>query len=362
MRAAVFHGRGDVRIEEVADPTPQGSEVVLRVAAAGICGTDGHEFAHGPVMFPIHQPHSVTGHSGPMIPGHELAGIVVARGSDVIGLAEGTLVASGAGISCGSCHWCLRQRTNLCERYSTVGLQRNGALAGYVALPASTCIAADPYGLKPDAAALGQPMSIAVHAMRRGRPEPGDVAVVLGAGGIGAFLVYALSQHQVTTVVSDPSTDRLKIAQALGADVCLPSVDAEQIQASLRDRDLIPSVIYEVSGTAGGLQTAMHLAPRGCRITLIGLQANPGDVPFRDLALREIEIIGTNAHVVGTDLPEALRLLSSRTDGWGDVAPVALSLDRLLPDGLEPLAAGTSPRIKTLIDPWAASTRPTQTI
>ena len=81
MRAAVYHGRGDIRISEVPIPTPGEDQLLLRVLAAGICGTDAHEFASGPHRFPIVGPHPISGHSGPLIPGHEFAGEVVAKGS-----------------------------------------------------------------------------------------------------------------------------------------------------------------------------------------------------------------------------------------------------------------------------------------
>jgi len=127
----------------------------------------------------------------------------------------------------------------------------------------------------------------------------------------------------------------------------------------LAQHDLIPSVIYEVSGTAAGLGEALALSPRGARVVLVGLQNGAGEFDARDLSLREVELIGTNAHVVASDLPEALKLLASRPGGWTDIAPVALSLNDLVEDGLRPLAERRSVRIKTLIDPWTNQTRKT---
>ncbi len=359
MRAAVFHGQNDIRVEDVAAPTAGRGEVLVKVGAVGICGTDAHEYAHGPAMFPIHQVHAVSGHFGPMIPGHELAGAIVALGEGVDGLAEGTVIVSGAGISCGTCHWCRRNRTNLCEHYSTVGLQRDGGLAQFVVVPAATCVDVSPYGLNMDEAALGQPMSIAVHAMRRGRLEPDDVAVIIGAGGIGAFLVYAASELGATVVVSDLDEERLAIARSLGAGHVVRPGRGVALAELLATEGLIPSVVYEVSGSRPGLTEALAIAPRGCRVVLVGLQGQPTELNLRDISIREIELLGTNAHVVGVDLPEALRLLAARKAGWHDIAPLALSLDDLVDQGLIPLAESRSTRIKTLIDPWAGSSRPT---
>lgn len=362
MRAAVFHGQGDVRIEDVSEPGCAPDGLVLEVAAVGICGTDAHEFSSGPHMFPVIHQHPVSGHVGPMIPGHEFTGIVREIGGNVTGFAVGDLVASGAGISCGGCVQCRRMRTNLCERYATAGLSQNGGLAEYAAVPASVCLQVAPYGLTADAAALSQPMSIAVHAMRRGRLEAEDQAVIVGAGGIGAFLTYAAASVTDKFAVIDLDEQRLKIADALGAPHVLQSGDADEAQQAIRDWSIDPTVVYEVSGTVPGLRTALKLLPRGGRLVLVGLQGAPVEWDVRTLSLIEHEVIGTNAHVFAKDMPTSLELLASRQDPWTDIAPVALSLDELVDEGLRPLVERRSTRIKTLIDPWAPSTRPTNMV
>ena len=127
MIAAVYHAPGDVRVEDMPEPgEPAGSAVVLEVTRAAICGTDASEYAHAPKFFPIAAPHPFSGHQGPTIMGHEFTGRVAALGPDATGLAVGDRVVCGAGVSCGSCEWCLRGRTNLCERYYTLGLQADG--------------------------------------------------------------------------------------------------------------------------------------------------------------------------------------------------------------------------------------------
>jgi len=360
MKAAVQHGRRDVRIEEVPQPEIGPGELLVRTAIAGICGTDAHEYAHGPNMFPIANKHPVSGHQGPMIPGHEFSGFVEKVGPDVTGFRVGDLIVSGAGISCGDCKWCVSQRTNLCAMYFTIGLHRDGALAEYVNVPASTCVKANDYGLDPDVAALGQPMSIAVHAYRRSRLQTGETAVIIGAGGIGAFLTFVVAQAGGWLLTTDVDASRLEIAQKLGATAVVDPRQQGAMAEFQQDPMEFVNVIFEVSGTESGMALALDLATRGTRIVLVGLHSAPYSLDLRDISLREIEIIGTNAHVVAVDLPEALRLLSLRSEGWADVAPEVLSLSDLISHGLEPLADRQSVRIKTLIDPWAQVTRPTQ--
>ena len=124
MKAAVYYGKHDVRIEEVAQPARAQNEVLLRILRTGMCGTDATEWKAGPLTFPITKPHPVTGHSGPMIFGHEFVGEVVeaAPGGSYL---VGDIVASGAGVSCGECDRCGEGRTNLCRRYYTLGLNAN---------------------------------------------------------------------------------------------------------------------------------------------------------------------------------------------------------------------------------------------
>jgi (R,R)-butanediol dehydrogenase/meso-butanediol dehydrogenase/diacetyl reductase len=339
MRAAVYHGAGDIEITDLPKPGPGPGELLLRVSAVGICGTDAHEFDSGPHMFP----------GGGFVPGHEFAGHVEAIGGEVAGFAEGDLVASGAGVSCGQCRSCLRGASNHCDMYLTHGLQLPGALAEFVVVPASICLEVGTLGLSSDVAALAQPMSIAVHAMRRGRVEPGEDVMVIGAGGIGVFLTYALAEHGAAPVVVDLNRSRLEVAQVLGAVATWQPGDVPPSA---------PSLIYEVTGTPEGLAHALSMAGAGTRVVAVGLQNDPISIEMRRISLAEIEVIGTNSHVFTADFPQAVRLLATR-DVWGDVAPLAIPLDDLVEDGLQPMVEGRVDRIKTLIDPWADKTRAT---
>lgn len=362
MRAAVFHGAGDVRVVARPVPVAAAGEVLVRVATVGICGTDAHEFAAGPRLYAVDQRHPVTGHVGPLAPGHEFSGTIEALGPGVVGPPVGTLVVCGAGISCGACRACRDGRTNLCSRYATIGIHRDGALAEFVAVPAETCVPAE--GLRPDTAALAQPMAIASHAVRRGRARRGETAVVVGVGGIGVFLVHALHATGVHVVAVDLDASRLAVAAALGAELTIDASREDRatvldgIEQHLRARGSSgPDVVLEVSGSAPGLDTAMALAGPGCRIVLVGIHGSPRELALARVTVEEMELLGTQAHVLAEDLQEAVRLLRARPDGWADVAPSVLPLDLLVEGGLAPMAEGRAPAIKTLIDPSVLAVR-----
>ena len=360
MRAAVYHGSRDIRVEDLEVPDPGPGELLIEVHSAGICGTDASEWSHGPKMFPISTRNARSGHLGPMVPGHEFGGRVAARGRGVDGFPDGAIVASGAGVSCGACPACARRLTNFCERYFTVGLQRNGALAQYVTVPASICLQVDQHGLGDDGAALVQPMSVAHHALHQGSPQPGDTVVVIGIGGVGAFLVYAAAEMGLRVLAADLAADRLKIADELGAAGILEVDRDEDLASQLRSAlDAPAAVAYEVTGVNAALQAALAVVePRG-RVVAVGLGAKPVPIDARSITLREVSLVGTNAHVFGADFAEAARLVGRRSGGWNDVAPVALPLNALVERGLQPMVDGRAERIKTLIDPWATEVRPT---
>ena len=361
MKAALYHGRRDIRFEDIAKPVPAEHELLLQITSVGICGTDGAEYAAGPKMFPIEHLHGVTGHCGPMVPGHEFAGIVASTGAAVAGFSEGDLVTSGAGISCGHCACCLAGRTNLCELYATVGLQRNGALAEFTTVPAACCANVEQRALTSDVAAMAQPMAIAVHAARRGRLQRDDHVVVLGTGGIGAFLVHAAVKAGARVTAVDLDERRLAVAASLGAEITIHVSRDTPLLDQLAGRGLAPTVVYECTGTAPVIEAAIALTARGGRVVVVGLQEGEALVDLLSVALQEKELVGTLAHVFGADFGHAVDLLEDGVDLWSEVAPSVLPLEDLVDRGLEPMIRGDPTPIKVLLDPRIEAPRPMRT-
>lgn len=359
MTAAIYHGRGDIRIEQTPVPHAGDGDLLLRVATVGVCGTDAGEWDHGPVQIPLEHDHAASGWQGPMAIGHEFSGTVVAVGAGVDPTWIGRQVASCGAAPCGECAACDRGESNLCRRYAGVGLHRPGALAGYVSTPVASCVPVDGLGISLDEAALAQPMGIAVHNVRRAGDVEGQVVLLLGAGAIGAFLVVALKAAGATVIAVDVAQERLDIAIEMGADevvrVAAGPEDAQLLRAAVGERDL--RVIFEVSGTAGGLATALEVAPTGARIVAVGIQRRPVEIDLGLVTIREKSIIGTNALVREIDFPRAVELIASRAGRWGTIAPDVLPLADLVEGALRPMSEGRAPAIKTLIDPWATTPR-----
>ena len=358
MRAAVYHGPRDLRVEHVPRPRPEPGDVLVRVHANGICGTDASEFV-SPQMYPLHARHPLTGHHGPMIPGHEFAGTIAEVGDDVEGFTEGERVVTGAALWCGVCPQCRAGRTSICALYATVGLHRDGGLAEFVRVPAHIVFRAEPFGLGDDTAVLTQPIAIAVHAMRRGRPREGENALVIGAGGIGAFLIYALAQSGARVVAVDVSDARLAIARALGATETLHAGDPAALTRALGEIGFTPVLVFEVTGTDDGFAAAIAAVDPGGRLVTVGIAKHAIAIDARRVTTKELELIGTNALIGREDVPEAARLLALEPSLWQAVAPTAIPLDRVVEDGIVPMLEGRAAQIKLLVDPWTRESRAT---
>ena len=281
------------------------------------------------------------------MPTLRIAGVVVEAGKNSRSLLN-KRVASGAGVSCGSCRRCREGRTNLCAGYYTLGLSTHGGLAEFVRAPARTCLEIPDGCAEPDAA-LAQPLAVSIHGVRRSGVRPGDSVVLLGAGAIGSFILAALSGHEGPVVAVDVDDSRLKVATELGASQ-VHLIERDNTAAQLRE--LLPAgadVVIEASGAFGSAERAFALAALGGTVLLVGLNKAPQPVHLADLVLREVNVHTTVAHVCDQDMPEALALLSERP-------LAAMLLDRIVPlddvvaSGLEPLVAGTAAG-KILVDP-----------
>lgn len=332
MKAAVYHGPGDIRIESMVDPDgARGGDLVIEVARAAICGTDSSEWAHGPLLA-----------RPPVVLGHEFVGRVVDVGSQSTGFSVGDRVVSGAGISCGTCEWCRAGRTNLCAEYRTIGLHVDGGLAEYVRSPAFVCRPV-PDGVSDDAASLAQPLAVALHAVRRSGLQAGQACAVIGVGGIGAFIVAAAVARGASPLIAlDIDDARLETARALGAHAAL----------NVRDRSLADTVlehtggegahvVIEASGTASGPAGALAAVRRGGRVLIVGLQAEPRELDLFSFTVREVDLVTSLAHVCDVDLPDALALLES-SDVARKVTDRVIALDDLVDDGIRPLAEGSA--------------------
>ena len=331
MRAAVYRGPGAIAIEDVPEPADPGpGELLIAVEKAAICGTDASEWAHGPLLA-----------RPPVVLGHEFVGRVVAVGAGVVSPAVGDRVVSGSGVSCGRCAWCVAGRTNLCADYSTLGLHVDGGLAEKVRAPAAICRVV-PAAVPDLAAAMAQPLAVALHAVRRSGLRRGDSCVVIGVGGIGAFALAGAKERGAAPLVAvDVDPGRLETAEKLGATVLVDAGSAEVVEAVLAATDGEgAAVVLEASGVSANPGVALRAARRGGSIVVIGLQAAPVPLDLFRLSVQEVDLHGTLAHVCAVDLGDALDLLATNPSLAEAVLDREIPLDDLVEGGIRRLAEG----------------------
>jgi (R,R)-butanediol dehydrogenase/meso-butanediol dehydrogenase/diacetyl reductase len=352
MKALRWHGPRDIRLEDVPVPSPARGDVLVEVAACGLCGSDLHEYLHGPVYIPK-TPHPLTGVLPPVTLGHEFAGRVVAVGADVDRPRTGDRVAVNPCLLCGTCAWCRRGRGNHCAKLATLGLSRDGALAPFVTAPATGCHALPPE-VGDEEGAVVEPLAVAVHACARARLAGGERVAVVGAGPIGLLLLQVLKAKGAGwTVVVEPRGERRRLATALGADEVIDPEAVDPARAiSDRTGGERVEVAFECVGHEAAFAAALRAAGKGGRVVLVGLVPEPVAVNLLGLLAHEKEIVGSSAYV--GEFPEAIELLAS---GRVRVTPLVtgrVPLVRGVSDGLEALLRREAGHIKILVTPQAS--------
>lgn len=347
MLALRWHGRGDVRLDDVEPPPRPGpGEVQLEVLWCGICGTDVEEYRSGPVFVPVETPNPLTGRAAPLTLGHEFSGRVVEVGPGVEALQPGDRVAADTLIFCGECYWCRRHQVTLCERLAALGLMADGGLAERCNAPAYTCLPV-PDGVSDEAAALAETLAVAVRALRRGRLVLGERVAVIGAGAIGLMaLQAAVAGGAAAVTVVEPMAERRRLALELGATATFaPGADPAG------EADLV----VECSGSPRAVETALRAARKGGRVVLVGIYGGPSEIRFLDLVGGEKELIGSLSHVYDEDFAAALALLGRGVVRAEPLVSDRVPLARALEDGLLALMREPEAHLKILIRPSGAN-------
>jgi (R,R)-butanediol dehydrogenase/meso-butanediol dehydrogenase/diacetyl reductase len=350
MKAAVWHNKKDVRVEDVPEPpSPGPGEVKIEVHQTGICGSDLHEYDAGPIFIPTEEGHPLTGKKAPLILGHEFSGDIVEIGEGVTNVAVGDRVAPDACQYCGECYMCKVNRYSVCEKLAFTGLMSDGAFAKYVNVPAYTCFKLLP-GLSYEAGALVEPISVGIHAIRQGKVLAGDTVAVVGAGTIGLVSIQAARAAGARKVFSiEVAKDRKQFAQDLGAIVLDPK--ETDVAADIQDQTdgQGVDVAIECIGKAETVNTCIQCAKRGGKIVVVGIFEKPGEVNYNDLVFQEKEVIGSLAY--SGEFDTAIALLA---DGRIKAEPLItgkIKLDDIIEKGFDELLTNRESNIKIIVEP-----------
>ena len=340
MKAAVYTGNRTVVVEERPVPVPSTGEVVIAVEYCGICGTDLHSVMEG------------WGRPGAIL-GHEYSGRIAAVGPGVGGWTVGDQVTAEPGRVCGTCEFCAGGRPSLCREYMALLLAGAwpGAFAEFVPVSASQLHRIPP-GLGPRAAALTEPLAVALHAITRSRFARGQAALVTGAGPLGCLHVAALKAMGAgRVIVSEPSPARRAATYAAGADRVVAPQEFDPPESPLLEADDAVDVAFECSGNPAAFTAALAQLRPGGTLVIVGTGMVRPELDHHRVIVKELIVTGAlNYDATGFD--DALRLLGSGAlpvDAL--IAPGAVPLASIMP-AMEDLAAGHT-AAKVLVAPGA---------
>jgi L-iditol 2-dehydrogenase len=314
VKALFYPAFDQLEIRNVPMPEPAAHEVLLRVAACGLCGSELETFKN----------HSLR-RQPPLVMGHEFCGTIAAVGPGGDETLVGRKCVSNSLIPCGRCVRCTRGDTHLCADRQIFGMHRGGAFAEYVRVPTRVLIPW-PEELSAQAASLAEPLGNGVHIVNLTRHLPVRTALVIGAGPIGLMCQQALqAMRGVSTMVCDLSMGRLAVAQKLGAARVVSSKDEDVAAAALAwtDGEGVDLVVDAAGSAATKRLSLASLRPGGAAVW-IGLHANTMELDSYGVTLPEKQIFGTYAAKI-EELAEALELMrSGRVDvtSWTETVPL----------------------------------------
>ncbi|MEA3250810.1 MAG: Zn-dependent oxidoreductase [Pseudomonadota bacterium] len=299
MQAFQVRAPHDYALVDVETPRAAVGEVLVRVAFAGICGSDMH-IIHGDNAFVRF----------PRITGHEFAGVIEAVGDGVDSHSVGDRVCIDPVINCGECYPCRIGRPNVCTRLEVLGVHRNGGFANQVSVPAANAHRL-PESIDLDQAALVEPYTIAANVLERMQPFDGDALLILGAGVIGlTILQVARAKGLTDIVVCDVIDDRLEAARALGASQTINSRH-QDLEATLAERTGGEGIalIADAACVPALFPSLVRMASPAGRIGLLGFNATPSDLVQLEVIKKELTIVGSRLN--NRKFPEVIEMLAS---------------------------------------------------
>ena len=350
MKAAVYYGTGDIRVEQVAGPDAPGpGQVLLRNRFCGICGTDLHEFRHGPNI-PTVVPHGLTGATMPQILGHEFSAEVLAVGEGVTTVLTGDRVAIMPLFFCGECGSCRAGRPQVCTRLGAVGYNWPWGGFGELALVAEHQVAVLPDSVTDMQGALVEPAAVAVHAVTTAGVSPGDVVLITGGGPIGQLVALAATAVGAgEVIVAEPSPFRRARLESLGVASAVDPGGVDLV-ASIRAR--FPEgvdVAIECAGIEATINACLASVRRGGTVLQTALHPRPVTIDPRLMTLGDIRLVGCNCFPV-TSWPRVIRLIASGQLPVERIVTGQVTIDDIVDNGFRPLLAPDGGHVKILVE------------
>lgn len=345
MRAAQYYGPEDVRLEDIDAPSPGRGEILVDVAACGICGSDLHFYEDGLE----HQPES----GFPVTLGHEIGGTIVETG-DGVETEVGTEVVLSPHEPCGECWCCDEAMYNLCRNLNATAAEPGGFSEQVVC--SSELAVTLPDGLSPEIAAIAQPVTVGMHAVRQSPLTLGDSVAIVGTGPIGlGALRFAKLAGAGRIYVSEPQAFRRSIARDYGADVLIDPTEEDPVDRIREETGAGVDVAFEAVGHETTLNQAIKSARPGGHTTIIGVFGGEAGVEPQDLVRHERSVSGSTSHQLGPLVHEeydvTLRQLASGGFDPDPYVSSTIDLEDIVDDGFDVLLDGSREEVKILVRP-----------
>jgi (R,R)-butanediol dehydrogenase/meso-butanediol dehydrogenase/diacetyl reductase len=350
MRALTLYGNRDLRLDEVPEPSPGPGEVALRTRLCGICGTDLHEWADGPIQMTA-EPHPLTGGRLPQILGHEYSAEVIALGEGVSSLRPGDRVAVMPIVYCGECPGCLAGEEQTCDKLAVVGIHhRWGGMADISIVKESQAVPL-PEGMSDEQGAVVEPAGVGVHAVDVGGVQPGDKVFVTGGGPIGQAVALAAAAAGAEEVyLAETKPGRIARSEALGLTEVIDSSARDDVGLELRDRTGGGiDVAFDCAGVSPALADCVASVRKRGTVVQTAMHNRPATIDMHNITLRAITVKGEICYPPGS-WPRVMDLITSGRLPAEKIITGTVPLERAVADAFEVLDDPASEQIKILLE------------
>lgn len=350
MLALRYHGNKDIRLDDIPVPEPGPGEVRVRVSYTGICATDIEEWQFGPLWVQHGAPNPLTGRQTPLTMGHEITGSVESLGSGVTGVRTGDRVAINDVLTCGTCFWCRRGQQAVCPNMAVAGLSADGGLAEFIVWPADMIVPL-PDSVTDEEAALVEPTTVAVRAVRNSGMRAGDTVAIVGAGTVGLLTIQAFRASGARVIAVDIRERSLAAAKSLGADHTVNAASGNVQSDLLELTDGIgPDIVVETAGASQTPVDAISWTRRGGTTVLVGIYSAKPEMNFNEIVGFERRVVGSVAIGPG-DMEAAVGMIGSGRIRVTDLITAKIQLDRAIEDGFNRMLQPEKDVFRILITP-----------
>jgi (R,R)-butanediol dehydrogenase / meso-butanediol dehydrogenase / diacetyl reductase len=350
VRAARYYGKGDIRVEDVAEAQiREPDDVLIAPFYCGICGTDLHEYAVGPIVTPT-SPHPLTGVTLPQILGHEFSARVVEVGPAVRDVRVGDRVAIMPAIVCGRCRYCRRGQGHLCVQFACTGLSAETGGLAELAVVKEYQVARLPDEVSDLEGAVVEPAAVAAYGVERAGVTGGDVVLVTGAGPIGILsAMYASAAGASAVIISEPNKNRSALAEKLDIGFVVdPTTGAlEDLVAELTGGDGVDLAV-ECSGSTPGLSSCVTQTRKRASIVQTGLHTRPATLDAMALSEKDLTLFGSWCWNM-TDWPRIIRLIATGQYPVAKAVTAQIPLDDVVSRGFDALIDPQGDQLKVLV-------------